>query len=124
MKISQIFQSLLIFSAFFAISLSFSIADKDIGFAQRGPSDLLRKNNDFSHLSNEHKPEPIASQKSISSALGVKSISNTTFLDNHLYGNMMILGDFALIPQSTENHPTLKRLCLSTMKYDTIEYSE
>lgn len=35
------------------------------------------------------------------------------------------MGDYALIPQSIKGlHPTIKRLCLSTMIYDTIEYTE
>ena len=38
---------------------------------------------------------------------------------------MLILGDYALMPQSIKGlHPTIKKLCLSTMKYETIEYTE
>lgn len=52
-------------------------------------------------------------------------LENTTIYDKQLKGNMLIIGDYVLMPQSNAGfHPTIKRLCLSTMKYDTIEYTE
>ena len=59
----------------------------------------------------------LASLRTVERAIAVSQIENMTFYDGDLRGNMLFLGDFALIPQNTKDRrPTILRINLTSMK--------
>ena len=59
----------------------------------------------------------LASLRTVESPTAVSQIENMTFYDDDLRGNMLFLGDFALVPQNTKDRrPTILRINLPSMK--------
>ena len=110
-------------------STAFKIEEKGNGISRPSLAELYktRKQKIISRWQSEHllsKRNKQLKSANLQLLQNIFNNGNTTIPQKDLKGNMLIIGRYALLPQNTDDVPTLKKVNLDSMAIETIKYPE